>query len=54
MAASIPGDGVPGKLERVRSSLHALSGSALLMPFSSDQLYEKVERVAERVPRLKL
>ena len=31
MAASIPGDGVPGKLERARSSLHTLAGSALLI-----------------------
>ena len=31
MAASIPGDGVPGKLERARSNLHTLAGSALLI-----------------------
>ena len=48
MAASIPGDGVPGKLERARSSLHTLAGSALLI----GSTVMGPDNTAEELPKL--
>ena len=47
MAASIPGDGVPGKLERARSSLHTLAGSALLI----GSTVMRPDNTAEELPK---
>ena len=47
MAASIPGDGVPGKLERARSNLHTLAGSALLI----GSTVMRPDNTAEELPK---
>ena len=49
MAASIPGDGVPGKLERARSNLHTLAGSALLI----GSTVMRPDNTAEELPQQK-